>query len=109
MTELWNAIDIDQWEATPHVRGRVAVEQDVQDGRAVFYLADANEIGAVYVDIQLPRCAILVESGTPVILIQSERVQQKHLVGFRPISGSNGVGLITDFELLEEPDDRFEA
>jgi hypothetical protein len=95
------------WQQTPHLTGRVAEEQDVKDGRAVFYLQDAHEIGAAYADIGLPRCGIFLESGTPVIIIQSERVDEKHYVGYRPLSGGNGICLISEVQLLEKPDERF--
>ena len=107
MSTLWGPIEMSQWQQTPHLSGRVAEEQDVKDGRAVFYLKDAKEIGAVYADIGLPHCGILLESCTPVIIIQSERLDEKHCVGYRPLRGGNGICLISDVQLLEKPDERF--
>jgi len=107
MSDLWGAIEMSQWQQTPHLSGRVAVEQDVKDGRAVFYLKDAQEIGAAYADIGLPRCGILLGTGTPIIIIQSERLDEKHRIGYRPLSGGNGICLISEVQLLKEPDERF--
>jgi hypothetical protein len=107
MNDLWGPIDADRWQETPCLRGRVAVEQDVKDGRAVFYLKETREIGAEFADIGLPHCAILSESGAPVVIIQSERADDKHYIGYRPLSGGNGVCLISEVELLERPDERF--
>jgi hypothetical protein len=81
----------------------------VKDGRAVFYLKDPHEIGAVHVDIGLPRCGMLLESGTPVIIIQSERADEKHYVGYRPLNGGNGICVMSEVQLLESPDERFRS
>ena len=35
---LWGRVDVEHWQQTPCLRGRIAIEQDVKDGRAVFYL-----------------------------------------------------------------------
>ncbi len=95
--ELWGKIDVDRWRETPCLRGRVALEQDVKDGRAVFYLGNAGEIGATHVHIDLPHCGVVHADGAqvPAILIQSERAESKHYIGYRPISGGNGMCLFS--------------
>jgi len=109
MDSLWGKIDVENWQQTPCLRGRVAAEQDVKDGRAVFYLGNADEIGAVHVDIGLPHCAIIHARGAdvPAVVIQSERAQNKHYVGYRPLSGGNGLCVLSEIELLAEPDADF--
>ena len=110
MDLLWGALDVERWQQTPCLRGRVAVEQDVRDGRAAFYLGSPDEIGAVHADIGLPHCAILAVDGqprVPIVIIQSERVGEKHYIGYRPLSGGNGICVISEVELLEKPDERF--
>jgi len=106
---LWGRVDVAQWQQTPCLRGRLGVEQDVKDGRAVFYLGNAGEIGAVHVDIGLPHCAIVHVEGkeVPAVVIQSERADHKHYIGYRPISGGNGLCILSEVELLSEPDARF--
>jgi hypothetical protein len=106
---LSGRVDVERWQETPCLRGRVAVEQDVKDGRAAFYLGNADEIGAVHVDIGLPNCAIVRAEGTeiPAVIIQSERADHKHYIGYRPISGGNGLCLFSEVELLSKPDARF--
>ncbi len=79
---LWGRVDVAQWQQTPCLRGRLGVEQDVKDGRAVFYLV-------------------------PAVVIQSERADHKHYIGYRPISGGNGLCILSEVELLSEPDARF--
>ena len=109
MDSLWEKVDVAHWRQTPCVRGRVAVEQDVKNGRAGFYLGNADDIDAVHVDIDLPHCAIVRADGAsiPAIVIQSERADGKHYIGYRPISGGNGVCVLSEVELLSEPDARF--
>ena len=106
---LWGEIAVERWQHTPCLCGRIAVEQDVKDGRAVFYLGNAEEIGAVHVDIGLPHCAVIHADGQhiPAIVIQSERAESKHYIGYRPISGGNGLCMLSEVELLPEPDARF--
>jgi hypothetical protein len=109
--ELWGEIDLQHWRDVPFISGRVALEEDVQAGRAVFYLGNADEIGAQAYDIDLPRCAILTdeESGEvlPVIVIQVEQAEDVIYVGYRLLDGGNGMCTLPEVELLDEPDDRF--
>jgi hypothetical protein len=109
MDSLWGKIAVENWRQTPCLRSRVAVEQDVKDGRAVFYQENADDIDAVHVDIDLPHCAIVRADGAniPAIVIPSERADDKHYIGYRPISGGNGVCVLSEVELLSEPDARF--
>ncbi|HET7626115.1 MAG TPA: hypothetical protein VFM25_12700 [Verrucomicrobiae bacterium] len=108
MNDLWGPINADHWQETPCIRGRVAMEQDVKDGRAVFYIQNAEETGVVPVDIGLPHCATFTEDGQsiPVVIIQSEQADV-HTVGYRPLRGGNGICTINEVELLERPDERF--
>ena len=107
MDSLWGTVDVERWQQTPCLRGRVAVEQDVKDGRAVFYLQ--GDEPSVHIDIGLPHCAILSAEGqsVPVVIIQSERAGEKHYVGYRPVSGGNGICMIFEVQLLEKPDETF--
>lgn len=107
--DLWGRINVDQWYQTPCLCDRVALEQDVKDGQAVFYLGNADDIGAVHVDTGLPDCAVVHADGgeIPAIVIQSERAETKHYIGYRPINAGNGVCLLPEVELLSQPDARF--
>jgi hypothetical protein len=107
MDLLWGSIDVNRWQQTACLCGRVADEQDVKDGRAVFYLH--GDEPAAYVDIGLPHCAILLMDGQyiPIVIIQSEIVDKKHYLGYRPMSGCNGICLFSEVQLLDKPDERF--
>jgi hypothetical protein len=109
---LWAEVDIEHWQSVPHISGRVASEDDVEQGRAVFYLGNPDEIGAhSYDQISLPHCATLADevSGEriPVLVIQVEKAEDRIYVGYRFLGGGNGVCLLSELELVDGPDDRF--
>jgi len=111
--EPWGEIDIQQWQTLPHVTSRLASEADVKDGRAVFYLGNADQIVTAPYDVGLPHCALLVdeESGEkiPVIIVQAERAGEVILVGYRFLTGGNGMCTLSEIELLDEPDNTFHS
>ena len=108
---LWGPISIENWRNTPSISGRVASEEDVVAGRAVYFLNDPEKINAHALDVDVPRCAILTdqESGErlPVIIIQVEQADDKVYVGYRPLEGGNGICTEREIELLDGPDARF--
>ncbi len=99
------------WRSTSCVSGRVAVEEDVKAGRAVFYLQDAEKIGAKSNDLVLPSCAVLFdeESGEEVlvIIIQAEETEEADYIGYRLLDSGNGICTLAEVEFLGEPDERF--
>ena len=104
MDKLWGPIDIKNWQQTPCLRERIAVEQDVKDGTAVFYLGNASEIGTAYAEIGLPCLATLATEGEEphtVVIIQSEEAGGKHYIGYRPLTGGNGICFRYEVELHE--------
>jgi len=106
-SNLWGQIKLETWSDTPCTLGRIANERDVQEGRAVFYVDGPSQAA----DIPLPRCALLHEDGSkilPVILIQAEsRDDGEVLVGYRPLSGGNGICMLGEVDLLEGPNEMF--
>jgi hypothetical protein len=99
--DLWGALDRERWPSTPCIEGRAAVEQDVRDGRAVYYVEGPSKP----IDISLPHCARLHEEGCcpaiPVIIIQAERPDGGDvLIGYRPLSGGNGICTLDEIELV---------
>ena len=108
--DLWGPVDVNHWADVPSVSGRLAQEDDVKEGRAVFFLENPTDPVAVPYPIRLPSCAILKEedgSQTPVVLIQAELLTDRVTLGYRPISGGNGIGALPEVEILERPDERF--
>jgi hypothetical protein len=105
--DLWGRIQSDNWRDTPCTLGRIASKGDVQRGRAVFYVDGPSQAA----DVPLPCCALVHEEGArviPVILIQAEsRDDGKVLVGYRPLSGGNGICMLDEVDLLDGPDEMF--
>lgn len=107
---LWGPVDMHQWKDTPCISGRLATEQDIKEGKAVFYLdGDRSELKPI--QISLPACAIWHDSeskkATPVILVQAEETPKVKAIGFRFLSGGNGVCTLAELEILKSPDERF--
>ena len=106
--KLWGPIEVKKWKETPCISGRLASETDVRQGRAVFYLAGG---AVVPMKIPLPACAIHhdqeTKQATPVILIQAEESPKAKTIGFRFLTGGNGVCTLAELEILKAPDERF--
>ena len=88
MDNRWGPIDRAHWRDVPHMKGRVATEADVKEGRAVFFLANVDEVHASPANLELPALALLhsaeLEQQTPVVVIQAERSSAQCTVGARP-------------------------
>ena len=108
---LWAGFEIEDGKSIPHISGRVACEEDVKTEKAVFFLEEPGEIGARPYDITLPHCGIWTDEDTgneiPIVLIQAEQADDRIYVGFRFLGGGNGMGLLSEIELLDRPDNRF--
>ena len=101
MEDLWGPIDKEHWRTTPCLHGRQATEQDVKDGRAVYYVNGATELA----DLSLPACGYQrLDDGTEqaVVVVQAEVIPDGTLLGVRPLSGGNGICLDTDVRLLPD-------
>jgi len=105
---MWGSIDMKVWDKTPCISGRIATEEDIKNGIAVFMIPD----GSIPCDTDLPICAIHTdkETGerTPVIVIQAEQINNSITLGVRYLDGGNGVCTLNEVELLEKPNNEFE-
>lgn len=83
-------LDPARWRDVPSTVGRVATEQDIESGSAVFCLEGAS----TFVDMQLPCCAIHI-AGTgeeiPMVVIQAESSDIGVLFGVRYQFGGYGI------------------
>ena len=107
--KLWGPIDMKKWRETPCLIDRLATEADVKEGRAAFFVTGDPAMKPLA--ISLPACAIHHDTeskkATPVILIQAVQTTKITAVGYRLLSGGNGVCLLSELEILKEPDERF--
>lgn len=104
---MWGIIDLERWRETPCITGRVATEEDIENGIAVFAIPS----GSKPYDVQLPLCAVQTNEETneriPCIAIQIEEAENGVFIGVRYIDGGNGVGTPEDTELYEGPNEEF--
>lgn len=94
------------WPALPtsaFVAGRVANEDDLKQGHAVFLsLVDGKPNGKP-AQIQIPQYAYLVEEGgnrRPVVVVQAELVDAETILGMRDAEGKEYVATAPEVELL---------
>jgi len=105
-------IEGDRWKELPCLTDHVATEEDVREGRAVFYLRPLNEISVRFLDIGLPHCAIFKDENEhqyPVVVVQSELAGDIHYMGFRFLERGNGIGYRSEIELLDKPNELFQS
>ncbi len=105
-------IDLDCWRDVPCLTDRIADEEDVRAGRAVFCIRPLNDICVSFADIGLPHCAIFTNEHRqqfPVVVIQSERAGNIHYVGFRFLARGNGIGFRFELDLIDEPNELFQS
>jgi hypothetical protein len=90
------------WPALPstYISGRLATEDDVRVGNAVFY---QQEGATGPLELVIPQYGILLdESGTelPVFIVQAERSFRANIVGLRDFSGDEHVAALEEVRLL---------
>jgi len=103
---LWGPISLKNWKKTSATNNRIANEQDVMNGNAVFYIEGSDKEHKNY-PINLPKLAHLTDYETNekslVVIIQMEIVPDKGtVVGYRSMTGGNGAGLLEEFEILSD-------
>jgi len=89
------------------VSGRAATREDVDSGRAVFVLMDADKPIGIPIKIRLPQYAFHVDAETkkrtPCVVIQAEEARGQKLIGCRILSGGKIMaGFLAEFILLGE-------
>ncbi|MCD9855859.1 hypothetical protein LUD75_14130 [Epilithonimonas sp. JDS] len=101
--DLWTPITLKNWNQTPAINNRVANEDDVKNGLAVYYIEGDYKNHKPY-NLDLPKLAKLTDFDTKqeelVVIIQIEETQKGTVVGYRNLTGGNGAGLISEFEIL---------
>ena len=99
--ELWGPISVNDFSKIPHISNRIAIEKDVQEGRAVFYVNDSADHFPI--DMKIPVLAYQVDGETGVrtlaVIIQAERVEDEKIIGLRYLDGGNGVCMLSELEI----------
>ncbi len=99
---LWGAVALEDWASVSFIEGRIANEEDVESGCAVFCI-DNSEIHT-HLEIQLPSLANQIDEGTGekklVIVIQGEKAGDQEIVGLRYFEGGNAVCMLHEIEFI---------
>jgi hypothetical protein len=104
-------IEIDQvpfnknnWQQTPHVKGRIATDNDVKERKAVFVINPKKGIHKP-IDIQIPSLAYHIDQETKertlVVVIQAEECNNQKVAGIRYRDGNEGACLLYELEFLD--------
>ena len=102
---VWKPILLKEWKSTPVLNDRIANEDDVKKGVAVYYFEGGEETHKPY-KIELPKLAYLTDNETKqrhlVVIIQIEELSDEVVVGYRNLDGGNGAALLNEFEILDK-------
>ncbi len=99
---MWEAIEVDKWKEIPCISGRVATEEDVKIGKAVFYIPSGSEPYEIELPLFVLQTDEEVNIKVPCVVIQIEITREGTAVGVRYIEGGNGVGMANEFEFYSE-------
>jgi hypothetical protein len=94
----FNPIDKSAWSEVPFVAGRIADEEDVVSGRAVFFIKP-GPFQHNFIPIEIPFLATIKSDEQEVIVIQAELVEgHGEVAGFRYVEGGCGVCLMSELD-----------
>lgn len=103
-------INAQNWFKLPVIQNRLATQEDVDAGEAVFFLNPELGVASV-INLNLPQCAYYHDENDnriPVILVQAEKFEDEHIVGMVKLDGSKLVGMASQVEIMK-PEEFFVA
>lgn len=101
-------INKQNWQNLPVMRDRIATNEDVSAGNAVFNLRPEDGV-AMPINMRLPQTAIYYHEDQrqiPVIIVQAEELGDNKIIGMYTLDGEVMIGALTEVDLVE-PDDFF--
>lgn len=93
----------DNWRHLSVFKGRVATEEDFNNGDAVFFI-NHEQAEVNIVDIALPQCGIYINENNeqiPVIIVQAEQVGNYQILGSYTLDGRKIVCNLNDITFVE--------
>lgn len=97
-------IELSDWESTPHVKGTLASQLDIDEGRAVF-LIDPEGGEHKPLEIEIPSLAHITDEESnkqiKVVVIQGEKIGESSIVGIRYLSGGDGVCMLEELDFID--------
>lgn len=100
------AVDIKNWESVPVVNGRLATQEETQNGTSLIFVDKEKYPDAKPMDMKMPKLARFynVHSGKEeiVIVIQALNISNDAVVGFRYLNGGNGSARLNEVKFLSD-------
>ncbi len=102
-------LDSNNWRDIPHLRGRVATQEDIESGIAIFRI-DMKGIEGEHcpIDLDIPALAWLTDAETSgkklVVITQAEWSNGNSVVAYIDFNNEIGAGTLNEFEIIENPD-----
>ena len=100
------AVNIANWKNVPVVNGRMATQEETQNGTSLFYVDPEKYPEAKPLDITMPKLARFYNYNTKkeeiIIVIQAITVSDDSLVGFRYLNGGNGSARLNEVTFLND-------
>ena len=97
-------IDIKNWTEIPHVSGRLATEEDVNNGNATFRIDDKGQEHKA-LNIKIPSLAYHIDQETnektPVVVVQGEQIGDQKIIGIKYLDGTDGVCFLFELEFVD--------
>ncbi len=98
------AVDIADWKDVPVVNGRMATQEETQNGTSLIHVDLEKYPNAKPLDMELPKLAryYCESSGKAeiVIVIQALNISNDAIVGFRYLNGGNGSARLNEVKFL---------
>ena len=100
------AVDILDWSAVPVVNGRMATQEETQNGTSLIFVDADKYPDARPLDMKMPRLArffnVQSDKNELVIVIQALAISNDSIVGFRYLNGGNGSARLNEVTLLAD-------
>ena len=100
---FWEPIDLKNWKQVSYIKGKIATEEDLKKGRAVFHLGEHDKPHSP-LGIKLPALGYVNKKGENkkgVVIIQAEKVGDKKILGVRYIKGGKGIYHFSEIKTVE--------
>jgi len=100
------AVDILDWNDVPVVNGRMATQEETQNGTSLIFVDAEKHPDARPLDMKMPRLArffnVQSDKNELVIVIQALAISNDSIVGFRYLNGGNGSARFNEVTLLSD-------
>ena len=100
------AVDISNWKSVPMVNGRLASQEETQNGTSLIFVDLEQYPEVKRMDIEMPKLARFYNAHSKkeelVIVIQSINLSNDSVVGFRYLNGGNGSAYYSDVKILSD-------